>query len=62
LEHARQKYTLQLKATLVVRIRQNKENILYYAQEVLLEESIADRRVSCASKVVDNLQAHFEQV
>lgn len=58
LEHAGQKDTLKFETALMVRVRENKEGILDDAQEILLEEGIANRGLRCPCKVVDNLQAH----
>ena len=57
LEHAGQQQALQLEATLVVSVCQNKKDILDNAREVRLEEAIADIGIrSC--KIIDDLQAH----
>lgn len=58
LEHAREQHALQFEPALVISIGENEEDILYDAQEVLLEECIRDGRFGCRSKVVHNFQAN----
>jgi len=58
LDHATQKYRLQLETTLVVCIGQDEENILQQAQIVLLEENVRNGRI-CTGKVIDDLQAYY---
>ncbi len=61
LEHPCKQETLQFESTLVIRVSEDEENILDDAEEVLLEERIADGGVSCGGKVIHDLQAHCEE-
>ena len=58
LEHAREQQRLELEAALMIRIRQNVEDVLHNAQEVLLEERICNRWIG-TREVVDDFQAHY---
>ena len=57
LKHSCEKETLKFKATLMISIRKDKEDVLQDAQEVLLEEGVANSRL-CTCKVVDHLETH----
>ena len=56
--HARKKHTLHLEPTLVVRISEDKEDILNDAKEVLLEEGACNRWVRRSREVVDDVKTH----
>ena len=57
LNHTSKEQALQLEAALVIRVRQDEECVLQYAEVVLLEELVGYLSL-CGSKVVDNFQAH----
>ena len=57
LEHAREEETLQLETTLMVRVSEDEEYVLYDAEEILLEECVGDSRL-CAGEIVDDFQTY----
>lgn len=61
LEHPGKEHRLELEAALVIGIREDVENVLHDAQEVLLEEYVGDRGVS-TREIVDDLQAHCDAI
>ena len=54
LEHAGKQDALELKAALVICVRENKEHILNNAEEVLREERVPNF-ISRVCEIVDNL-------
>jgi len=60
LEQSRQQQALQLETTLVVRIREDEEDVLQNAKEVLLEEEVGVLWLCCGGEVVDDLEAKVE--
>ena len=60
LEHACKKHALELEAALVIRIREDVEDILHDTEEVLLEECVRNLGVG-ACEVVDDLETHYER-
>lgn len=60
-EHASKKDALKFETTLVICVRKHEEYILQDAQEVLLEEGIADGRI-CTGEIIKDFKADcYEQ-
>jgi hypothetical protein len=58
LEQASKQSALQLEPALVIRISEHEEDVLEDTEEVLLEECVGNRWISCGGKVVDDLKAY----